>query len=162
MRETPADVLTFTVSDRGFAVALLAVVGVSLRVAQTELPGCPPPIVGLVRRRGQFVPVVSLVQRLGFPPREPGMFDHFLFVQTPRRVLALETERVGAVERWNPEELQAPAGITPPVQGVVEDPEGVWLFLDLEALISPALDRSLDELLDRHELRVQSDREVTG
>lgn len=116
-----------------YAVDESTVVEVAGRVATTPLPGAPPFVRGVLRVRGELAVAIDLRARLGLAARPPRASDHLLVVRTPRRLVALEVDRVtGLVEHPAVSPLPASA---PPLAGAVELPDGLILLVDLEALL---------------------------
>jgi purine-binding chemotaxis protein CheW len=128
-----------------YAVPEAGVVELAARVAVAPLPGAPEFVRGIVRVRGELAVAVDLRARLGLPTRPPLASDHLVVVRTPRRLVALEVDRVtGLGEREAPSPLPAPA---PRLSGVLSLDGGVALIVDLDALLDLDDERRLDDAI---------------
>jgi purine-binding chemotaxis protein CheW len=112
---------TFRVSGEDFAVDIMRVREIIQPAPLTPVPEAPGHIAGVLRLRGEVVPVVDLHRRLGLPPGAPSRRARYLVVKVAGRLLGLMVDEVCEVLRLDRGELRpAPAAI---------DSKGTRLFL---------------------------------
>jgi purine-binding chemotaxis protein CheW len=140
-------VLTFDVGSTRLAIASHRVVEVSLRAEVTPMPGVPAPVTGMLRWRGEPIVVVALHHRLGLAARAPLLSDHFVIVQTVRRTLAMEVDRVRDVDAIRPAEIRGAPPSAEPIAGVVLLSSGLHYIVDLDALLDLEQERAFDAAL---------------
>ncbi len=147
MPSSPRVVLELHVEQGRYAVELDAVIEVSPRVNTALLPGTSPPIVGLVRHRGGIAVAVDLRVRFGHSPRAPSLDDHFVFVQTKRRRIALVVDRAIGVREIDLERVQPPPVAAEYVRGTIPLEDGLLLLHDVDRALSLDEERALDVAL---------------
>ncbi len=86
--EAPAEsearrVVTFTLSEKVYALLLDSVVQIVPMVALTALPGMPQALAGIMNFRGRSIPVIDLRCYLGLPPIAPGLYTPIVIVRAP-------------------------------------------------------------------------------
>ena len=140
----------FRVDGQAYGLEVQAVERVLPAVAISEIPGAPEVIRGVVNVRGRVFPVVDLRVRFGRPRRALRMSDHFLLVQTLRRLMGLLADEVQGVISISREALTptdpAIAGAGH-IKGILPLPDGLLLLQDLDAVLSLDEERQLLEAL---------------
>jgi purine-binding chemotaxis protein CheW len=112
---------TFRVSGEDFAIDIMRVREIIQPAPLTPVPEAPAHIAGVLRLRGEVVPVVDLRRRLGLPPAEPSPRARYVVVKVAGRLLGLMVDEVCEVVRLGRDELRpAPSAI---------DSKGTRLFL---------------------------------
>jgi purine-binding chemotaxis protein CheW len=112
---------TFRVSGEDFAVDIMRVREIIPPEPLTPVPEAPAHIAGVLRFRGEVVPVVDLRRRLGLPAGEPSRRARYVLVKVGGRLLGLMVDEVCEVLRLSRDELRpAPAAIAS---------KGIQLFL---------------------------------
>ncbi len=86
--------VVFEVSGRVLALPAAAVRRVLPLPLLDHPPATPPLLEGVLRYRGQAVPVLRLDRLLGLPPVRPGLYAPLLLAERDGRPLALLAERV--------------------------------------------------------------------
>jgi purine-binding chemotaxis protein CheW len=114
----------------------------------TPVPGAPPYVEGVVRLRGEVVPVLDVRKRLGLEARSATRKTRFLVVNVGGRPVALVVDEAGEVVRVPRPELRAapsPAAarfFVGTCGGDARDgargPAPLRLLLDVKALLDPA------------------------
>ena len=145
------NLLSFSIDDRRYAIALSAVERVIRAVAITPLPKAPDVVMGVVNVHGRVVPAVNLRKRFRLPERPLALSDHMVIARTSKRSLVLTADAVdGVVECAAQARIEAGA-VVPGleyVDGIVRTDDGLILIHDLERFL--ALDEAalLDEAMD--------------
>jgi purine-binding chemotaxis protein CheW len=120
---TEVQLCTFRVSGVDFAIDIMRVREIIPPAPLTPVPEAPSFVVGVIRLRGDVVPVVDLCRRLGLPARAPTRQAKYVVVKVAGRLLGLMVDEVCEVLRLAREELRpAPEAI---------DAHGTRLFLGL-------------------------------
>jgi purine-binding chemotaxis protein CheW len=138
-------VVTFGLGREVFAVPVVLVREILDYQAPSHVPGGPPHFLGLTDVRGQGVPTVDFRRRLGLPPVEPTLATRIIIldVPLPDRTLALGIviDRVLAVVTLAGDRIEPAPDIGTDwnaqfVHGVVRDPEGFVVVLDLPRIFA--------------------------
>jgi purine-binding chemotaxis protein CheW len=137
----------FTIDETRYAVPAERVLEIVARVVLTPLPAVPPPILGAFSYRGAPMAAVDLRARLGHPARPPARDDHFLIVRSARREVALVVDRVTTTEPVGERTVWPPPLPARHLAGVVTLEDGLLLIEDLDAALSIAEERAIDESL---------------
>jgi purine-binding chemotaxis protein CheW len=159
-REAAADDLvqlcTFRVGGEDYAVDIMRVREIVEPLPITLVPRAPAFVDGVVRLRGEVIPVVDVRKRFGLPATPPGRRAKHLIVKLAGRRLALIVDEVSEVLRIPRDELRpAPelVGLNAPrfFLGVCGgeaaaagagrrggDPGRLRLLLNVKALLEPA------------------------
>jgi purine-binding chemotaxis protein CheW len=113
-RDTVTDpqsqLLTFTLAEAVYGVAILKVQEIRGVGAITPLPGTPPFLSGIINLRGAVVPVIDLRVRLGLPAARPGRFAVTIIVRSGEKSVGLLTDAVNDVVTVAPAEFSLPPG----------------------------------------------------
>ncbi|HYO93178.1 MAG TPA: chemotaxis protein CheW [Polyangiaceae bacterium] len=147
-----SSVLVLQLDAQRYALRLSSVERVTRLVAITPLPGAGSGVLGIVNVGGSLLPVFELRRRFGLYERAPRMSDQLVLAVTPRRRLCLVVDAVSGVELippsdWVPtKELSVGGGC---VLGVFKRDDGLILLTDLESLLSPQEELSLDAALSQ-------------
>jgi purine-binding chemotaxis protein CheW len=142
----------FRLDDLEVGLALVNVERVVRAVAVAPLPGAPAAIMGMVDVHGEVVPVASLRERFGLPPRDPHPEDHLVLARTVRRRIALAVDAAGGVVHCEPGDVLESAAVIPGlehVHGVARTSDGLLLVHDLERFLALDEEAALQEALDR-------------
>jgi purine-binding chemotaxis protein CheW len=144
------EILTFELAGQRYALFLRAVREVVRAVSITRLPGAPAVVEGIVRVRGELVPVMDVRKRLELPakPLDPG--EYLVLAEAAGRTVAMRVEATGEILELEPSELRSARDLAPRAEylaGVVGLPDGLVLIHDLERFLSPAESISLDDAL---------------
>lgn len=135
------------VGAESYVVDLKRVEEILPALAPTPVPRAPSFLEGVVKLRGEIVPVVDVRKRLGVTPKSAGSNDPRLKRRERMVVCKLGRRRVGflvdAVSRvlrvprseLKPAPLTATPGRTPHVLGVCGEAGQLKLMLDLLALV---------------------------
>lgn len=137
------DVLELRAAGDRYALPLARVVEVAPRVLVRPLPQVSAPIAGCLNYRGQIIAAVDLGLRLGAPPRQPALGDHFVIARTHRRLIALVVERALEVARVDSSAVVAPPASAEAIGGIARLAGGLILIVDLDALLSLEAERQL-------------------
>jgi purine-binding chemotaxis protein CheW len=131
------DVLEMAIGGTSYVAPLSRVIEVLSRVWLTPLPDVPPQVVGAFAYRGRFALEVDVRRRLGQAPSIPLVSDHFVLTQTRVCAIAIVVDRVLGVRTLSEESLQGLPLPSRSVKGIVALSDGLLLFDELEALLSP-------------------------
>lgn len=140
-------VLRFAVAESIYAVAIARVVEIASRVAIAPLPGAPSFVEGVFSYRRSACVTISLRRRFGHPARRPALDEHIVVVRGRRRLLGLIVDRALGDDVIADAAIE-PSDTSPLVPGVVPREDGVILIHDVDALLTDAEERSVDESLN--------------
>lgn len=140
-------ILVFQLADTAAALPTAVIRQVLPFLQLSRFPAAPPGVAGLMNLHGEAIPVVDVAAMSGAPGARARQDTRILLVDYPlptggHRPLGLVVEGVAGVHRISATSRR-PAGIRLPdypwLGDVLETPEGLWLWLDLDRLLSPAL-----------------------
>lgn len=136
-----------------------------LRLRQTErveravdympLPDAPAVVIGVIDVRGEVVPVLTVRERFGLPPRPVGVDDHFILANALNRRVAIVVDAVDGIfnRPVGGNGVVAGEAILPGLghlDGVMPLEDGLTLIYDLDRFLSAEEGRSLDAALVGH------------
>lgn len=145
---------SFRIGGEDYAVDLMRVREIIPPLPITPVPRAPASVEGVVRLRGEVVPVLDVRKRLGVPAVPPSRKTRFLVVNVARRRIALVVDEVCEVLRLPRRELRpapplADDGAPRFFLGVCGGEAGakgrrpgaarLRLLLDVKALLDPAV-----------------------
>jgi purine-binding chemotaxis protein CheW len=136
---TLSQLVTFSIDEQLYALALDHVDRIVRAVEITRLPKAPEIVLGVINVEAKIVPVINLRKRFNFPEREINLTDHFIIAHTSRRRLALAVDSVSQVIEDCADTLVPSEKIIPTmdyVQGIVRLESGLLLIHDLEQCLS--------------------------
>jgi len=106
----PADPLvqlcTFRVGGEDYAVDVMRVREIITPLPITPVPRAPPFVEGVVRLRGEVVPIVDVRRRFGLPAGAAGRKTRFVIVRVAERRLGLVVDEVCEVMRLPRSEIR--------------------------------------------------------
>jgi purine-binding chemotaxis protein CheW len=152
-REARVQLCSFRIGGEDYAVDLMRVREIIPPLPITPVPRAPASVEGVVRLRGEIVPVLDVRKRLGVPAVAPSRKTRFLVVNVARRRIALVVDEVCEVLRLPRRELRpapplAEAGAPRFFLGACGGEAGAGgrrpgagrlrLLLDVKALLDPA------------------------
>jgi purine-binding chemotaxis protein CheW len=109
-----AELFTFRIGGEDYAVDIRRVREIIHPLPITPVPRAPAFVEGVVRLRGEVLPVIDVRKRFGLPAQSPGGRTKFLVVQVAGRRLALVVDQVAEVLRVARSEIRpAPSFATP-------------------------------------------------
>ena len=147
MSDTGVQLCVLEVGQESYVIDLKRVDEILPAQQPTPVPRAPGFLEGVVKLRGEIVPVVDVRKRLGVTPRSAGSTDKRLKRRERLVVCKLGRRRVGflvdavtrvlRVERaeLKPAPLTATPGKAPHVLGVCGEPGQLRLLLDLLSLV---------------------------
>ena len=112
---------TFRIGGEDYAVDIMRVKEIIQPLPITPVPRAPDFVEGVIRLRGDVIPVVDVRKRFGLPAAAPTRRTKFLVVQVAGRRLGLVVDEVCEVLRLARGEIRPP----PPLVGL----EGPRFFL---------------------------------
>lgn len=139
--------LVFTLDEPRYALPLAAVERIVRAVEITPLPKAPEIVLGVINAQGRVIPVVDVRRRFRLPAREMLLEDRFIFVRTPRRLVALVADDVAGIRELAQHELVSAGEVLPfagYLQGVAKLEDGLVLISDLDAFLSLDEERLLE------------------
>ncbi len=90
---------TFRIGGEDYAVDIMRVREIIHPLAITPVPRAPASVEGVVRLRGEVIPVLDVRKRLGLPASAPTRRTRFLVVNVARRRIGLVVDEVCEVIR---------------------------------------------------------------
>jgi purine-binding chemotaxis protein CheW len=145
-----AELVSFCLDDRRFAVSLSSVEQVERVVSITPLPRAPDIIPGVINIHGRIVPVFNIRERFRLPPRDIQLSDQLIVASTSKRTIALLVDSVIDVIEIPKDKIVASGDVLPQldfVEGVVKTEDGMILIHDLERFLSLHEEKALDEAM---------------
>lgn len=139
----------FMVGELLHAVSLAVVEKVELAVEVTPFPEAPPVVIGVINRKGQILPVLSMRRRLHLPDREVAVNDRIIVVQSARRRLALLVDEVVGVRPARNSDFTSAETISDgrgSAAGAVRTEDGIVLIHDLELFLTEEDEKKLEKL----------------
>ncbi|WP_158892322.1 MULTISPECIES: chemotaxis protein CheW [unclassified Pseudomonas] len=140
-------ILIFQLADAAAALPTTAIRQVLPLLQLTRFPAAPAGVAGLMNLHGAAIPVVDVTAMSGGPGARARQDTRILLVDFTlpdghSRPLGLVVEGVAGVRRISAS-VPRPAGVRLPdypwLGEVLETPEGLWLWLEPDRLLSPAL-----------------------
>jgi purine-binding chemotaxis protein CheW len=152
---------TFRIGGEDYAVDIMRVREIIHPLPVTPVPRAPAFVEGVVRLRGEVIPVLDVRKRLGLPAVAPGRKTRHLIVNVARRRIGLVVDEVCEV-------LRLPRGEIRPAPALVgedgprfflgvcggegaqscrrggADPARLRLLLNVKALLDPAVPGEAD------------------
>jgi purine-binding chemotaxis protein CheW len=111
-RGTPPDpdalvqLCTFRIGGEDYAIDIMRVREIIPPLPITPVPRAPASVEGVVRLRGEVIPVLDVRRRLGVPAAAPSAKTRFLLVNVARRRIGLVVDEVCGVLRLPRRELR--------------------------------------------------------
>jgi purine-binding chemotaxis protein CheW len=139
---------TFRIGGEDYAVDIMRVREIIHPLPITPVPRAPAFVEGVVRLRGEVIPVVDVRKRLGVEACPPTRRTRFLVVNVAGRRLGLVVDEVCEVLRLPRSELRAAPALGPPgaprfFLGACGAPR-LRLLLNVKALLDPAVPGEAD------------------
>lgn len=140
-------ILVFQLADAAAALPTATIRQVLPYLQLTRFPAAPPGVAGLMNLHGLAIPVVDVTAMSGGPGAQALQCTRILLVDFTlpngsNRPLGLVVEGVAGVRRVTATRPR-PAGVRLPdypwLGEVLETAEGLWLWLEPDRLLSPAL-----------------------
>jgi purine-binding chemotaxis protein CheW len=133
--------IDFLIGEDHFGLDILSVREVIRLETVTALPRVSSSLKGVIRLRGQVIPLVELREKFGLPHQEWGDATRVVIVDIKGRVAGLIVDRVSHVVRFSTDQVvPAPAWVSglrgEHVQGVVRTGGRFIVLLNLDALFS--------------------------
>lgn len=144
-----AQLCTFRVGGEDYAIDIMRVREIIPPLPVTPVPRAPPFVEGVIRLRGDVIPVLDVRRRLGLPVTPPTRKTKVLIVNVARRRLGLVVDEVTEVVRIPRVEIRpAPAlvegggarfflGVCGGEGGARRGPGRLRLLLNVRALLEP-------------------------
>ena len=151
-----AQLCTFRIAGEDYAIDIMRVREIIHPLPVTPVPRAPAFVDGVVRLRGDVIPVVDVRKRLGLPAGAPTRKSRFLVVNVAGRRVALAVDEVREVLRIARSEIRpAPALRAPGAPRFFlgacggDRPGGrpgapLRLLLNVKALLDPAIPGEAD------------------
>jgi purine-binding chemotaxis protein CheW len=142
---------TFRIGGEDYAIDIMRVREIIHPLPITPVPRAPPSVEGVVRLRGEVIPVLDARKRLGLEARPNGRKSRFLVVNVARRRIGLVVDEVCEVMRLPRSEIRPAPPLGPPgtprfflgVCGGEILPGGraprLRLLLNVKALLDPSV-----------------------
>jgi len=132
---------TFTLDGRLYGVDVDRVQEVLRCQPRTRVPLAPAAVAGLVNLRGQVLTAIDLRERLGLPPREPGVEPMVVVIRVSGEPISLLVDSIGDVVDVEPKDFEAPPdtlvdGGRELVLGVYKLPGRLLLALDPDRAVA--------------------------
>lgn len=102
----PRELVTMTVGDQRFGIAVGAVQHVLNAQPITRVPLAPKEVAGSLNLRGRIVTVIDLRRRLGLEPAAPGQKFMYVVVEHKNELVSLMVDSVGDVMEVAPETFE--------------------------------------------------------
>lgn len=133
--EAARQYLTFMLDQRTYAIPLAEVAEITPNQELNHMPRMPRSVEGLLKMRGEVLPVINLRLRMGLPELETRLFENILILDLDKHRVGVLVDQVASVISVTVDQI-TPAG--PMLQGT----EGGWTtgFLILRDKVVVVLD----------------------
>ncbi len=127
--------LTFVLDQRTYAIPLAEVAEITPNQELNRMPHMPGSVEGLLKLRGNVLPVINLRVRMGLPDTEARLFENILILELDKHRIGVLVDQVASVISVTVDQI-TPAG--PLLRGV----DGGWStgFLVLQDRVVVVLD----------------------
>jgi purine-binding chemotaxis protein CheW len=137
-RATAAEVVSFHVDDRTYALPLEQVVEVVRMVAVTPVPDAPPWLAGVINLRGTLIPMIDLRPRFGAAPTEIDPSHVFLVAQVHGRTAGVMADLVEDVVQLDGTAVEHGQADGEVMGALARSTTGAVVMLDLARLLEGA------------------------
>ncbi len=141
-------VVVFRLDDLMYALPLASTVRVVHAVYITPLPDSPKVIMGLINLEGGILPVFDIRQRFGLPTREIIPDDHFIIVQTKKRMVVIVADEAEGIRELEEKDISARDHFNSSstyFTGIVKTSAGLILIHDPDLFLSDEENRELNK-----------------
>ncbi len=133
--EEPVFAVICVVGDQPYAIPVASILEVAALVRLTPLPDAPAPVVGVVNRHGELIPILDLRLCLGEAAGELDLSTLFIVVQEENRKAGLIVDDVREVQALPARALQLATRSGPYIRGMAALKDQPVLVLDTMALL---------------------------
>lgn len=142
-----AQLCTFRIGGEDYALDIMRVREIIHPLPITPVPRAPAFVEGVVRLRGEVIPVIDVRKRLALPASPPTRKSRFLVVNVAGRRIALVVDEVREVLRLPRSEIRAAPPLGPTagprfflgVCGGERSGSTLRLLLNVKALLDPSV-----------------------
>lgn len=136
--------------DLRIALPLHCIERVIRAVYLTPLPNAPDIVLGMVNVQGHVIPAINLRKRFRLAERDIALTDQVVIAHTGRRTVALVTDTVHGIFKYEPPDIASAETILPGLEyldGVVKLEDGLILIHNLDRFLSLEEEQSLDRAM---------------
>ncbi len=144
--------ILFFVEGQSFVIPLKSVIRIVRAVSITPLPKMPDVVEGVLNLQGDVIPVVNLRKRFNLPARLIEPEDHFIVVNTEKRIVAILVDEVSDIIESDDDQVVKNKAIIPGsehIEGIVMTDQGMILIQDLDQLLLLEEEEQLDASLKK-------------
>jgi purine-binding chemotaxis protein CheW len=128
-----SEVLIFSLDEHRYCLPAKCVLEVVRAVPTQSVPNVPQEVEGIIDVHGTIVPVLSLRQSLGIPPKEPETTDHLIVINWEDQLLAIRVDRAIDVYKIEPTIATDTAEAYYENEEFIRTQDGIVIVLDLTA-----------------------------
>lgn len=133
------EIVEFGLGSNHFGINVIKVKEIINPVPVTVVPHSHPAVEGIIKIRGEVVPVVSLAKVLGFPESDDPSKDKFIVCEFNKTKIVYHVHTVSQIHRISWEQIEKPNEITTGLEshviGVIHMNEEMVLLLDYEKVV---------------------------
>jgi purine-binding chemotaxis protein CheW len=138
--DAEVQLVVFELGGERFGVEIERVHEIIRRPDVTQVPRAPEFVEGVINLRGRIVPVVSLRNRFGFPPREATRSTRVVVVEVGGATIGMVVDAVAEVARVSEAAIEPPAAIVSSLnneflRGIAKRSDDLIVLLDLERVL---------------------------
>ncbi len=145
-------IVVFTLADQAYGVDIGSILEIIRPEAVTKVPGSPDFIEGIIKLRGQVIPVIDLARRFGLAgPERAAESRKIIVVEAGGTKVGMLVDGVSEVLRFSGDQVKPPPEIvadpaTAYLQGIVLIDERLIILLDVRRLLYEEEKGALEEI----------------
>lgn len=133
------EIVEFTVANNKFGINVIKVKEIINPVPITTVPHVHPAVEGIIKIRGEVVPVINMAKVLGFPNSSNPSQDKFIVCEFNKMKVVYHVHSVSRIHRISWEQIEKPnqmySGLDTEIIGVIHMGEEMVLLLDYEKVV---------------------------
>lgn len=133
------EIVEFGVANNKFGINVIKVKEIINPVAVTVVPHSNHAVEGIIKIRGEVVPVVNMAKVLGFPESENPKQDKFIVCEFNKTKIVFHVHSVSQIHRISWDQIEKPnemySGLETQIIGVIHMDNEMILLLDYEKVV---------------------------
>ncbi|MEI6045049.1 MAG: chemotaxis protein CheW [Chloroflexota bacterium] len=147
-QETYEQVVIFQLRDEVYAVPVARVQEIIRLQPITVIPRAPDYVLGMTNLRGQVIPVIDLVKRLGLGQVQENKLARIIIAELPGQMVGMMVDNVISVAQLPQSEIEPPSPVVLSVDsqfimGLTQYHEYLIILLNLDKVLSRPVDTTL-------------------
>ncbi|WP_141431357.1 chemotaxis protein [Bacillus sp. 03113] len=134
------EIVEFIIGSNKFGINVIKVKEIILPVPVLQIPHSHKYVKGIIELRGEILPVVNLVEAIGFAPSSQNETDKFIVTEFNQQKFVFHVQNVTQIHRISWEQIEKPSssyqGQTGELTGIVKIENEIIMLLDFEKIIT--------------------------